>query len=162
MINWSQFIAAIPELAAFGKQRLESRIAYFATIRRDGSPRVHPVSPFIASEHMFVYMEPTSPKVFDLRRDARYAMHCAVEGKSGGQGEFFVKGEVAEVGEPEVRAKAFEQAELQGYNPQERYVLFELRIDEAMGTVYEEGEPKRVRWKADKECNARSTTDEHR
>ena len=147
MINWSQFVAATPELAAFGKRRLESRIAYLATIRRDGSPRVHPVSPFIASDHMFIYMEPTSPKVFDLRRDARYAMHCGVEDNAGGQGEFFIKGEVAEVGEPEIRVKAFEQAELQGYNPQERYVLFELRIDQAIGTVYEEGEPKRVKWK---------------
>lgn len=149
MINWSQFIAAIPELAAFGQQRLESRIAYLATIRLDGSPRVHPVSPLIANDHVFVYMEPTSPKVFDLRRDARYAMHCGVEDNRGGQGEFFIKGEAQEVGEPEVKAKAFEQAELQGYNPQERYVLFELRIDEAMGTVYEEGDPKRIRWKAD-------------
>ncbi len=149
MINWSQFIAATPELAAFGRQRLESRIAYLATIRRDGSPRVHPVSPFIAGDHMFVYMEPTSPKVFDLRRDSRYAMHCGVEDNTGGQGEFFIKGQAEEVGVPEIRVKAFEQAELLGYNPQERYVLFELRIDEAMGTVYEEGEPKRVRWKAD-------------
>jgi len=148
MINWSQFIVATPELAAFGKQRLESRIAYLATIRLDGSPRVHPVSPFIASNQMFVYMEPTSPKVFDLRRDARYVMHCGVEDNSGGQGEFFIKGEAEEIREPEVRVKAFEQAALKGYNPQDRYVLFELRIDEAMGTVYEEGKPKRLRWKA--------------
>ena len=138
MINWSQFVAATPELAAFGKRRLESRIAYLATIRRDGSPRVHPVSPFIASDHMFVYMEPASPKVFDLRRDPRYAMHCGVEDNAGGLGEFFIKGEAEEVGIPEIRVKAFEQAELLGYNPQERYVLFALRIDEAMGTVYEE------------------------
>src|SRR5258706_13503828 len=148
MINWSQFVADTPELAAFGRQRLESRIAYLATIRRDGSPRVHPVSPFIAGDHMFVYMEPTSPKVFDLRRHARYAMHCGVENNTGGQGEFFIKGQAEEVDIPETRLKAFEKAELQGYNPQGRYVLFELRIDEAMGTVYEEGEPKRVRWKA--------------
>ena len=42
MIAWSQFAAAAPDLAAFGKQRLEKRIAYLATIRPDGSPRVHP------------------------------------------------------------------------------------------------------------------------
>ena len=38
MIDWSQFIAATPELASFGKKRLESRIAYLATIRLDGEP----------------------------------------------------------------------------------------------------------------------------
>lgn len=149
MINWSQFIAASPELASFGEQRLEKRIAYLATIRSDGSPRVHPVSPFIAGDYLFVYMEPTSPKVHDLRRDARYALHCGVEDNSGGQGEFFIRGRAAEVSETNIRREAFEQARLKGYSPTERYVLFELRIEKAMGTVYEKGEPKRVVWRAD-------------
>ena len=35
-----------------------------------------------------------------------------------------------------------------GYRPQERHVLFELRIEEAMATVYENGLPKRSRWGA--------------
>jgi hypothetical protein len=147
MITWSQFIAANPELASFGKQRLESSIAYLATIRFDGSPRVHPVTPFIAGNCLFVYMEPTSPKVNDLRRDARYALHCGVEDDSGGQGEFFISGRAAEVSETGIRDEAFEQARLKGYNPKERYILFELKIEEAMGTVYEEGHPKRARWR---------------
>lgn len=149
MINWSQFSAASPELASFGEQRLEKRIAYLATIRSDGSPRVHPVSPFLSSNYLLVFMEPTSPKVHDLRRDARYSMHCGVEDNSGGQGEFFIRGRAAEVSETNIRAEAFEQARLMGYKPRERYVLFQLRIAEAMGTVYEEGEPKRVVWRAD-------------
>lgn len=149
MIRWSQFSAGAPELASFGKQRLESSIAYLATIRFDGSPRVHPVTPFIAGNCLFVYMEPTSPKVHDLRRDARYAMHCGVEDNSGGQGEFFISGQAAEVNEANIRREAFEQARVKGYNPRERYILFELGIDEVRGTVYEEGRPKRTRWKAD-------------
>ena len=149
MISWSGFTAAAPELASFGEQRLENRVAYLATVRPDGSPRIHPVSPFIASNRLFVYMEPTSPKVHDLRRDARYAMHCGVEDNTGGQGEFCVRGQAAEVGETRTREEAFEQARLKGYNPKERYVLFELKLEEAMGTVYEEGQPKRTRWKAD-------------
>ena len=59
---WDEFATAAPELAAFGLKRLETKVAYLATLRRDGSPRVHPVSPFVADGHLFVYMEPTSPK----------------------------------------------------------------------------------------------------
>jgi hypothetical protein len=136
-------------MASFGKQRLERRIAYLATMRPDGSPRVHPVSPFIAKDHLFVYMEPTSPKGDDLRRDARYAMHSAVEDTSGGQGEFLIRGGAVEVTHTPERKEAFEQARTMGYSPQERHVLFELRIAEALATVYEGGRPKRTRWKAD-------------
>jgi hypothetical protein len=60
--TWLQFTKAMPDLASFGKQRLEGRIAYLATVRPDGSPRVHPVSPFLSRNDLFVYMEPTAPK----------------------------------------------------------------------------------------------------
>lgn len=145
---WSRFASATSDLAAFGKQRLEGRIAYLATIRPDGAPRVHPVSPFLSRDRLFVYMEPTSPKVLDMRRDARYAMHCGVEDNSGGQGEFFVRGRAVEAGDAETRGDAFEDARRMGYRPEERHVLFELGIEEAMATVYENGQPRRARWKA--------------
>jgi hypothetical protein len=149
MATWSEFSADSPEMASFGKQRLERRIAYLATIRPDGSPRVHPVSPFIAKDHLFVYMEPTSPKGDDLRRDARYAMHSAVEDNSGGQGEFLIRGRAVEITDTESRKEAFEQARNMGYSPQERHILFELRIAEVLATVYEGDRPKRTRWKVD-------------
>lgn len=149
MATWSEFSADSPEMASFGKQRLERRIAYLATIRPDGSPRVHPVSPFIAKDHLFVYMEPTSPKGNDLRRDARYAMHSAVEDNSGGQGEFLIRGRAVEITDTESRKEAFEQARNMGYSPQERHILFELRIAEVLATVYEGDRPKRTRWKVD-------------
>jgi hypothetical protein len=149
MATWSEFSADSPEMASFGKQRLERRIAYLATIRPDGSPRVHPVSPFIAKDHLFVYMEPTSPKGDDLRRDARYAMHSAVEDNSGGQGEFLIRGRAIEITDTESRKEAFEQARNMGYSPQERHILFELRIAEVLATVYEGDRPKRTRWKVD-------------
>lgn len=148
MSTWSQFTAASPDLASFGKLRLEGRVAYLATIRPDGTPRLHPVSPFITKDSLLVYMEPASPKGDDLRRDARYSMHCGVEDNSGGQGEFLVRGHALEVNDAEAREEAFRQARMMGYNPQKRYVLFELRIQEATATHYEQGEPKRIRWRA--------------
>lgn len=147
-MTWAQFEAASPDVAVFGRQRLQRRIAYLATTRLDGSPRVHPVSPVITEHHLFVYMERTSPKGRDLRRDPRYSMHAAVEDNSGGKGEFQVSGRAEVIEDTKTREEAFEQARSDGYEPLERYVLFELRVEEALGTVYEEGEPKRTRWKA--------------
>jgi len=91
-------------------------------------------------------MEPTSPKVLDMRRNARYAMDCGVEDDSGGQGEFFVTGRAVEVDDAKTSGQAFEEARKMGYDPHERHVLFALRIEEAMATVYENGRPKRSRW----------------
>jgi hypothetical protein len=148
MTNWAKFLESDPALGQFARTRLVGRIAYLATSRADGSPRVHPVSPFIAGDHLFVYMEPTSPKVFDLRRDSRYALHCSVEDNSGGQGESLIRGKAHEITDSAMKTAAFESALAMGYNPLERYVLFELMIGEAMSTVYEDGEPKRARWRA--------------
>jgi hypothetical protein len=145
---WAEFLAAAPDLATYAEHRLEGRISYLATTRSDGAPRVHPVSPFISHGHLFVYMEPTSPKRRDLRRDSRYAMHAAVEDNTGGEGEFLVRGRAEEIDEVGLRAQAFDHALAIGYNPQDRYVLFELGIEEAIATVYQDGEPKRTRWKA--------------
>ncbi len=85
MTDWKTFTQQAPELAAFGKARFSSGVAYLATVRADGSPRVHPVTPIIG-EQLFLFMEPTSPKGDDLRRDDRYALHCAVEDSGGGGG----------------------------------------------------------------------------
>jgi hypothetical protein len=92
MSSWKEFARLAPEIAAFGEARFESGVAYLGTLRADGSPRVHPVTPIIG-EQLFLFMEPTSPKGQDLQRDPRYTLHCAVEDSSGGEGEFYVRGQ---------------------------------------------------------------------
>ncbi len=89
MTSWQEFAQRAPELAAFGKTRFQSEVAYLATLRPDGSPRVHPVTPIIG-EQLFLFMEPTSPKGKDLQRDGRYMLHCSVGNSSGGGSEFHV------------------------------------------------------------------------
>lgn len=148
MLSWADFGAEVPHLEAFGRRRLEQRIAYLATIRADGSPRVHPVSPFIGGGCLAVYMEPTSLKAADLRRDARYALHCAVEDNEGGEGEFYVTGRAEEITDAARRAAAVSWAEAVGYEPVHRHVFFEFKLGYALATTYDEG-PKRERWRAD-------------
>jgi hypothetical protein len=143
MACWEAFAAADPELAAFGAERFGNGVAYLATVRRDGSPRVHPVTPIIGGGHLFVFMEPTSPKGYDLRRDGRYMLHSAAADTAGSSGEFCVSGRATLVEDAAGRTAAARAA---SYAPADRFILFELEVDGAMSTLYEQGQPVRRRW----------------
>jgi hypothetical protein len=143
MATWGEFASAAPALAAFGAGRFARGVAYLATVRKDGGPRVHPVTPILGGGRLFLFMEPTSPKGHDLRRDARYALHCAVEDASGGQGEFYLTGRARVSEDAATRALAVQSA---SYAPADRYILFELDVDSAASTVYDGGETQRQRW----------------
>ena len=75
-----------------GRDLFESRgVAMLGTLRRDGSPRVSAIEPFIAAgELIFGVME--SAKSRDLARDARCTVHSAVADPTGSAGEFKVFG----------------------------------------------------------------------
>src|SRR5512143_2964565 len=107
-MTWKILEDQQPELAAFGAERLNGQVAYLATVRKDGSPRVHPLTPIIGQGHLFVFMEPTSPKGHDLRRDGRYALHCAVADTNGTGGEFSIRGQAQWIDNPELRTLAMQ------------------------------------------------------
>lgn len=145
-MSWHALQAEHPELAAFGAERFgRFGVAYLATVRADGAPRVHPVTPIIGQGRLFLFMEPTSPKGHDLRRAGRYALHCAVGDSTGDSGEFFVSGRATPVEDPATRALAIASA---SYAPAERYVLFELAVERAAATSYVDGQTVRQRWPA--------------
>ena len=143
-MSWKILEDQKPELAAFGAERLNGRVAYLATIRKGGSPRVHPMTPIIGQGHLFVFMEPTSPKGHDLRRDGRYAIHCAVSDTSGASGEFSVTGRAHVIDNLELRALA---VSLASYAPADRYILFEFDIESAASIIYLEDQAVRKLWK---------------
>lgn len=146
-MSWSTLESADPELAAFGVERFgRTGVAYLATVRSDGAPRVYPVTPIIGAGCLFLFMEPSSPKGHDLQRDGRYAMHCSVEDSGGGGGEFFIAGRAQLVSDPALRQAATAAA---SFAPAERYILFELSLEQASSTIYDGGSPLRRRWRAD-------------
>lgn len=145
MVRWQEFEGAAPDLAAFGRDRVDGRVCFLGTIRPDGSPRVHPVTPWIASGRLFVRMYPTSPKVSDLARDDRYALHSLMDNDEGKGGEFALRGRARQVNEPsEIQIANAARPE----SSPERYVLIEVGVDEVSTTVYERGETLRRRWRA--------------
>ncbi len=144
--TWGELAAAHPALAAFGAQLLGGAPAYLATVKPDGSPRVHPVTPIISADHLFLFMEPTSPKGKDLRERPSFMLHNGVPDMNGTGGEFHVSGWATPTEGPEARAEAAAAA---AYSPADRYILFELRVNEARANGYGDVTlPDPPRWRA--------------
>src|SRR5256714_13544963 len=77
MASWPEFAAAGPRLASAIRALVHQYgpgLGSLATVRADGGPRVHPVSPVITDEGLFCFLI-DSPKRRDLERDGRYALH---------------------------------------------------------------------------------------
>jgi hypothetical protein len=153
MSTWREFADQAPELAAFGESRYASEVAYLGTVRTDGSPRVHPVTPIIGDQ-LYLFMEPTSPKRLDLLRDPRYTLHCSVEDQNGGNGEFYVRGRAALTDDPNVRAEAIK---VSSYVPRDQYILFVLSVDYAFMNQYIDGKSNVRRWQELEIRNQKST-----
>ena len=121
-------------------------MSFLATIRGDGGPRVHPVTPWILDGHLYVRMFETSPKVADLTRDPRYALHSMMDNDDGDGGEFArARTSGARSTIADVIAAAFAAVADLSDRP---LVLFELLVDEVMTTTYLGDETERRRWRA--------------
>ena len=99
MATWAEFEREEPALAAFARSRMDGRIVYQATLRLDGAPRVHPVSPWIAAGLLCVSFRDASLKMREVSRDARYALHTAQpwEDHAGDHGEFMARGQLEQI-----------------------------------------------------------------
>lgn len=66
-VSWGEFKSLEPEMAAFGEDRLRLPPAYLATVRKNGAPRVHLVTPIVAVSALFVFMQLTErvPQALD-------------------------------------------------------------------------------------------------
>jgi len=168
--TWEAFEAAAPDIAEAAHGRwpgivaLDRRepivqpvfeVAYLATIRPDGRPRLHPFCPVLANGRLFAAIPPQSPKGHDLRRDARCAIH-ALPGPD--DDELMILALAREVADDETRAMVrtvVERSEVGGMIATVTdHPLFEFDIEQVdvarwvdvrrRGTYAE-----RLRWRAD-------------
>jgi hypothetical protein len=142
--TWAEFVSAEPGLAAYGQERMAGRIVYQATLRLDGGPRVHPVSPWIAAGLLCVSFRDTSPKLREVARDPRYALHTAQpwEDHAGNFGEFMARGRLERIdaSHPAVMARPGQ--------PPYGLIHYSCSIEEAVATDYADDEmPIYRRWK---------------
>ena len=141
MATWAEFERAEPELAAFGRERLDGQVCFHATLRADGSPRVHPVEPWLGAGLLLVRFRARSPKVDEVMRDGRYALHSPMDNLEGIGGEFLVRGWMERVSEEHPAARRF------AVEAQYPLAFYAMSIEEAVGTTYEEDEPVYRRWR---------------
>ena len=137
MATWTEFAESAPEMAELGERlRAEFGLAFLATIRKDGSPRLHPVCPFVVRGRLFIATHPESPKRLDLARDGRYVIH-ALPGKD--DAEFLIRGIARRVTDDQTRASVGDAA---GHTISDHDWIFEYDIQEAMMAHWENvGQP---------------------
>jgi hypothetical protein len=105
-----------------------ARVALLGTLRRDGSPRISPVEPYIAWGELLIGAMAWSAKAADLRRDRRYVLHSTVTGPDSGEGELKLSGLAVEAAQDLRDATA--DAWWLAWAP-DKAVVFTLRIGQA-------------------------------
>lgn len=129
MASWSEFAFDEPRLADAIRALLQQYgpgFGYLATVRADGGPRVHPVSPVITDDGLFCFVV-DSPKRRDLERDGRYALHSFPPEES--DDEAYVAGRAWPVTDP---ARVARLAAGLRAAPQVDWRLFEFTVEVAM------------------------------
>lgn len=130
-VSWARFAKAEPQLSEQVRGLFEQYglgFGYLATIRPDGGPRIHPVSPVITDGGLFCFVVP-SPKRRDLERDGRYALHAYPAEHS--DDEAYLAGHAVPV---TVESQRDRLARLHRAASGLDWSLFELRIEVAMLT----------------------------
>src|SRR5215813_4285612 len=136
MKRWCQFAAERPDLAEAGRALIyqyKVGLGYLATVRKDGGPRVHPVCPVIANNGLYLFIGNHSPKVHDLRRDGRFALHSFPNPQV--DDEFYVSGRARRVDHAAVRQIVYDVYTSTGAFTSND-TLFELWLDNALHAKY--------------------------
>ena len=124
-------------------------LAFLATNRPDGRPRLHPICPLSADDGLFAFIIP-SPKQRDLERTGAYALHsfpCPTN-----EDAFYVTGRaklVSETERREVLARQFatEREAIGVAAPSHDHALFEFDIDSCLLTrTTGHGDPAPDHW----------------
>lgn len=140
MVSWNEFENRAPEMAQAGLKLLYQfgvGLAFLATVRRDGGPRLHPICPTVVGGNLYSLLLPSSPKCGDLKRDGRYALHTfpPVENDD----EFLVMGRAYFIDDRAREALVRADQVARGMTSAEDEALFRFDIDRVMHAKYPGG-----------------------
>ena len=155
VLPWDAFASSEPELAAACRGLMYQfgvGLAFLATVRPDGGPRVHPICPLIAESGLFAFLVP-SPKRGDLHRDGRFAMHSFPADEN--EDAFYLTGRARSVKDHERRRALQIQflAERDLKEPPEGFAeqeLFVFELERCLYTVtsgHGDPEPRHRTWR---------------
>jgi hypothetical protein len=136
MVSWSQFEAGAPQIADAGRKLIHQHgigLAYLATLRKDGAPRLHPICPTVFEGGLYALIGPTH-KRRDLLRDGRFALHSFPCPEV--DDEFLVMGRARMIDDESLRSRVLADLKSKGMTSTEDELLFEFQIDRAMHAAY--------------------------
>jgi hypothetical protein len=137
MKSWKEFSLEEPELADLGKRLLfqtrpQVGLGFLATLRKDGAPRLHPVSLVFSNDHLYVFIPVRSPKCGDLKRDGRYALQAFPIPEDVLGKEFYISGIAKSIADPNMRQAIISETKI---HVEDHEILFELLLDRSMYTT---------------------------
>jgi hypothetical protein len=136
MVSWSQFEAEAPQIADAGRKLIHQHgigLAYLASLRKDGAPRLHPICPTVFEGGLYALIGPTH-KQRDLLRDGRFALHSFPCPEV--DDEFLVMGRARMIDDESLRSRVLADLKSKGMTSTEDELLFEFQIDRAMHAAY--------------------------
>jgi hypothetical protein len=150
-MRWSELARAQPALAELGQRKLlDPGVVLVVTIRRDASPRLSPVEPFVLDGELWLSMLLGSRKAKDLLRDPRILVHNVITGRDGGDGEFKVRGTARAHSDPDLQRRYSDAvAESLGWRPVPgKFHLFAVDIGDVTFIRYDDatGDQFVTRW----------------
>jgi len=152
LASWKDFENAAPEMAEAGKKLLYQfgvGLAFLATVRKDGAPRLHPICPTVVNGRLYALIGP-SHKRADLLRDGRYALHTFPP--QDVDDEFLVMGRATFIDDPAIAEAVRKDLIARGMTSSEDETSFEFGIERVMHAKYPGGHgtwpPKYSIWKA--------------
>jgi hypothetical protein len=105
-VTWGDLRAQRPDIEAVARELLFAPgvgLGFLATVRADGGPRVHPITPTIVGAGIFALIIP-GPKLRDLERDRRYALHSETVPPPNSDDGAYLAGRVRMIEDEVVRA----------------------------------------------------------
>ena len=152
-----------PRLAELGRRRLLAPgVVLVATIRRNGTPRLSPVEPFLLDGDLWLSMLWGSTKSADLARDPRILVHSVVTDRDGSEGEYKVRGTAHAENDPVVQRRyADAVAASLGWRPEAgRFHLFAIDLLDVTFIRYVDatGDQFVTRWPGEREFVRRGTS----
>jgi len=162
-MRWSEMERAQPRLAGLARERLIGPgVVLVGTIRRDGTPRISPVEPFVLDGELWLSMMWRSAKVRDLMRDPRILVHSVITSRDGTEGEVKVRGTARAEPDPAVQRRyAAAVAASLGWDPQPgRFHLFAVDISQVTVIKYDTatGDQRVAMWPPGREFVRRATS----
>ena len=137
-MRWEEFEASEPGLASLAREEFDRYgMALVGTLRRDGSPRISCVLPYVLDGELLLGMMWQSRKAVDLQRDSRLVLHNPISTNQGNEVEISVHGRAVEIQDEAIRQRYVDSlSEWEGRD----FHLFSVDIQNIGLIRYERGE----------------------